>query len=130
MKQRILVCGGRDYVDRKTLFEVLNVEHSANTIILLIHGGASGADRLAGEWADVMGVPCAVYNADWVKHGRAAGPIRNLQMLNLECPHLVIAFPGGRGTADMVRQAIANGVPVRQSSTYFRADFGSLPTAR
>jgi len=50
--------------------------------------------------------------AKWSKHGRAAGPIRNQEMID-ECkPDLVVAFPGGRGTADMVRRAKAAGIRV------------------
>ena len=47
--------------------------------------------------------------ADWTKHGKAAGPIRNQKMLD-ECPDLVVAFPGGKGTADMVRRAMKAGI--------------------
>jgi hypothetical protein len=53
-----------------------------------------------------------VYPADWAKHGRAASPIRNQQMLDEGRPNLVVAFPGGRGTADMVRRARSAGVEV------------------
>jgi hypothetical protein len=67
---------------------------------------------MAGEWADVFGVPFRIFPANWKKHGRAAGPMRNQQMLDEGKPDLVIAFPGGSGTADMVRRAKAAGVPV------------------
>ena len=52
------------------------------------------------------------YPANWKKHGRAAGPIRNKQMLEEAKPDLVIAFPGGAGTANMVKQAREAGVKV------------------
>lgn len=55
------------------------------------------------------------YPADWEKHGRAAGPIRNEKMLIVGTPDMVLAFPGGRGTADMIRKAEAAGLPVRRS---------------
>jgi len=45
-------------------------------------------------------------------HGRAAGPVRNAQMLAEGKPDFVVAFPGGRGTADMCKQARARGVKV------------------
>lgn len=112
MEQCILVCGGRDYDNRKQLFRILDVAHTANPIVLLVHGDAPGADTLAQKWADDRGVCCKVYPADWKKHGRAAGPIRNQQMLESEKVHLVIAFPGGRGTADMVKRAEDRGIPV------------------
>ncbi|BAQ18361.1 hypothetical protein GL4_2928 [Methyloceanibacter caenitepidi] len=78
----------------------------------MIHGNATGADALAGFWAIAVGVPILAFAADWNKHGRAAGPIRNKQMLDEGKPDLVIAFPGGRGTANMVRQARERGVEV------------------
>lgn len=78
----------------------------------IIEGGASGADTLAREWADANGFRSRVYRARWQEHGKAAGPIRNQMMLDVERPILVIAFPGSRGTADMMRRAKAAGVPV------------------
>jgi len=112
MKQRVLVCGGRDYDDRETLFNVLDVTHEANPIECLIHGAARGADTLAADWALDRDVLCNAYPADWDRDGKAAGPIRNQKMLDGGKPHLVIAFPGGRGTADMIRRAEKAGVPV------------------
>jgi hypothetical protein len=76
---------------------------------MIIHGGASGADRLAGEWAASRGIPVEVHPADWQKYGRAAGPIRNQQMIDRK-PDMVVAFPGGRGTADMVRRVRMAGI--------------------
>jgi hypothetical protein len=105
---RVLVCGGRDYSDASRVDVVLRgIEPD-----VIIHGGASGADRLAGQWAWKNGKGCRVEFADWQLHGKAAGPIRNQKMLDEHAPDLVVAFPGGRGTADMVRRAKAKGVPV------------------
>jgi hypothetical protein len=112
MEQRVLVCGGRDYADRRHVYDVLDVAHEANPIVLLIAGGANGADALAVDWAGKASVKTQVFPADWEKHGRSAGPLRNQQMLDEGKPHMVIAFPGGRGTADMVKRADAAGVPV------------------
>jgi len=67
---------------------------------------------LAQEWAEARGVPCEVYLANWAELGRKAGPIRNQQMLDEGRPTLVVAFPGGRGTADMIRRARSAGVEV------------------
>ena len=102
---RVLVCGGRDLGDRELVDRTL----APLGITLLIEGGAPGADTLAAEWAWENGVHTARVNALWERHGRAAGPLRNSAMLSLD-PHLVVAFPGGRGTADMVRRAKAAGV--------------------
>ncbi|WP_441235681.1 SLOG family protein [Bradyrhizobium sp. 930_D9_N1_4] len=112
MEQRVLVCGGRDYDDREQLFRVLDVAHMANPIVCLIHGAARGADALAADWALERDVLCNAYPADWGAHGNTAGPIRNRKMLEVGKPHIVIAFPGGKGTANMIKQSDAAGVPV------------------
>lgn len=110
--QVVLVCGGRGYADRARVYAVLDELIPS----LVIHGGAQGADRLAAEWAAVRNRLQKAYRADWATYGRAAGYIRNQQMLDDGEPELVVAFPGGRGTADMVRRARAAGVPVREVS--------------
>lgn len=107
---RVLVTGGRNYTDVERIYSALD----ALGVTLLIHGGASGADTEAGRWADFHGVPCMVFPAPWAHHGRAAGPIRNGWMLEYGRPDLVVAFPGGRGTANMVKQARDRGVEVRE----------------
>lgn len=109
-EHRVLVCGGRDFQDMKWLTKVLDGLSPRPTLI--IQGGAFGADACASEWAYKRDVLERQFSADWKKHGRAAGPIRNQQMLDEGQPHLVIAFPGGNGTADMVRRAKAAGVRV------------------
>jgi len=80
----------------------------------LVTGDARGADALARSWALVYGVPHRCYVAHWEKHGKAAGPLRNQRMLDENPVDLVIAFPGGAGTADMVRRAEAAGIEVRR----------------
>ena len=109
---RVLVMGGRRYCDWATLCVTMNRLHEQHGITAVIHGGASGADRLAGLWARIKEVAVQVFPADWEKHGKAAGPIRNQQMLDEGRPDLVVAFPGGRGTSDMVARAKRAGVEV------------------
>lgn len=105
---RVLVCGGRNYSDRKRVANEL----CALAPSVVIHGGAPGADSIANEWTYVHRVKREVYKPDWARHGKAAGPIRNAKMLSKSNPDLVLAFPGGTGTADMVRKAKAAGVRV------------------
>lgn len=112
MLQRVIVCGGRDYFDRRRLYAVLDMAHEANPFEALIHGNAKGADQLADDWAAYRHVKTLTFTPLWEENGRKAGPIRNQKMLDEGKPHLVIAFPGGRGTADMIRRAEAAGVPV------------------
>ena len=114
---RVLVCGGRDYADRGALFSALDRLASKRGVSEVIHGGATGADSLAGEWARARGVMCSVFRADWERHGRAAGPKRNQRMLEEGKPDGVVAFPGGRGTADMIQRAKAAGLTVWEPMT-------------
>jgi hypothetical protein len=94
---RALVCGGRDFADRDLAFGCLDRFHATHPIKCVIHGAARGADTLGAEWATARGVPVEPYPADWKRHGRAAGPIRNAAMLANGKPAVVVAFPGGQG---------------------------------
>ena len=105
---RIIVCGGRDYTDGTTVARVLSALDLSDATV--VHGAAPGADSLAADWCRTFGVPEEPHTADWSHYGKAAGPIRNAMML--AGADLVIAFPGGRGTADMVTRAREAGVPV------------------
>lgn len=109
---RLLVCGGRDFSDRRTVYAELDRIHAERGVAVLIAGGARGADNLAADWAGMRSIPKLIYNANWDRNGRAAGPLRNEHMLKDGKPDLVIAFPGGKGTADMMRRAKAAGVEV------------------
>lgn len=109
-EHRVLVCGGREYTNVRHVFDVLDALDPRPTLI--IQGGAFGADACASEWAWKRKVPEKEFRANWAKHGRAAGPIRNQRMIDEGRPNLVVAFPGGTGTADMVRRAEAAGIPV------------------
>jgi hypothetical protein len=108
----ILVCGGRDYADREAVFRILDHLLRTRGIVLIIQGGARGADALAGAWARERGIENLEFRADWDRYGRSAGLRRNTQMLVEGRPDAVVAFPGGRGTANMVMQARGAGVPV------------------
>lgn len=111
---RVIVCGGRDYQNRKRLFQVLDAAVQRLGLSHVISGGAMGADLLAQEWAVLRGVHFDVFKAHWGKEGKAAGHLRNARMIAEGKPDLVIAFPGGRGTANMVKQAEAAGIPVHK----------------
>lgn len=110
---RIVVTGGRSYGNRGMLFGVLDRLRDDRGITEVIEGGQEGADRLARIWAESRGVLCLTVSADWTKHGAAAGPIRNRAMLDHR-PDMVVAFPGGKGTADCRAQARARRIPVME----------------
>ena len=107
---KVLVCGGRWFGGSAALELTLD-RLSAHGIDMVIHGGAKGADYLAGCWAEKRGIHQAIVPALWKTYGKAAGMIRNRAMLTLR-PDLVVAFPGGTGTAGMVNEARRAGVTV------------------
>jgi hypothetical protein len=105
---RVLVTGGRGYADAETMERVLNRIHGSKPIAVIIEGGAEGADRLARAWATWRSNG-EMYYVDRSIDGPwpAAGPRRNSRMLADGKPDLGVAFPGGKGTADMVRKLTA-----------------------
>lgn len=126
---KILVCGGRDFSDKEKLFLTLDkicFERNWKTetseegnwlpVCTVISGKAKGADTLAIDWAIINWCNFLEYPADWEKHGKKAGFLRNIQMLHEGKPDLVVAFPGGRGTAHMVKIAKENKVEVIEVS--------------
>lgn len=108
--RRVMVTGGRDYRDR----EAVELEILASRPSLIIVGCSHGADAIARSLAYQRAIPCAVFRAPWDTLGPSAGPRRNGWMVEHGKPDLVLAFPGGKGTADAVRQARAAGVEVRE----------------
>lgn len=111
-KVKVLVCGGRYYQDKKRVFDTLDKLREHNGILNIIHGNCSGADLLAEHWAkhnqiSYLGIP-----AEWGKLGKLAGPLRNKRMLDEGNPDICIAFPGGKGTENMVLLSVAYGVRV------------------
>jgi hypothetical protein len=130
---KLLVCGGRTYEDKDHLFFTLDLIHDLMEVTMIIHGDAGkfydypdsysvepgtlpgfwvGADKLAGQWAQERGIIEQFYKPNWTMYGKKAGPVRNQQMLDEQHPDLVVAFPGGRGTKDMVKRAREGGYRV------------------
>lgn len=119
---RVLVCGGRDldsslvwnWMEANATELCADVLNRASHVLIthVIQGGATGADTGAARWAEASEIPVTCFRADWERYGRQAGPLRNARMLAEGRPDAVIAFPGGAGTADMVRKARAAGLPV------------------
>jgi len=109
---RVLVTGGRNYNDRERVYAVLDKLDADAGVDVVIQGGARGADSLASDWADRRVARNMQFDADWESFGNFAGPMRNKRMLDEGQPDLVVAFPGGKGTADMVRKARKAGVKV------------------
>jgi predicted Rossmann-fold nucleotide-binding protein len=111
MAKRIVVTGGRDFSDALLVEKSLDAILRKHGISAIIQGGADGADRLCAEWGWERQIPVATFNADWKAHGKAAGPKRNQRMIDEGRPDAAVAFPGGRGTADMVGRLASAGIP-------------------
>lgn len=107
----LIVCGGRYYDRRKMVFDTLSAIHEKYIIKCIKHGGCSGADSLADEWARVNGVMVEVFEAFWKQEGKAAGPIRNMKMAKSGAD-LCVVFPGSVGTANMMKCARECSIPV------------------
>jgi len=115
---RVIVTGGRNYEDRATVWRVLDELHAERPIEVLVHGGATGADHLAHWWARAKGVPVEIFRVlpdEWRSIGPSAGPIRNKRMIGSGAD-MVVAFPGGRGTANCADLAAKAGIEVRRIS--------------
>ncbi len=110
---RILVCGGRDFTDELYVQRVMDaLSFWFEPKFCIVHGGARGADKAADAWAHSHGYPVFTAFAPWSYYGNGAGPTRNQWMITWFRPELVVAFPGATGTADMMRRAASNGIPV------------------
>lgn len=113
----VLVCGDRNWTNRASITKRLK---SLPKSTLILHGGARGADTIAGEEAAKLGLKVEVFPAEWDKYGPAAGPIRNVKMLDRK-PNLVIAFhpdlAKSRGTAHTVREARKRQIKVHLVTT-------------
>jgi hypothetical protein len=128
----VVVTGGRDYGDWQRLWAALDRVQAATPIEYFIYGDAFGADALAAQWLKSRAPESIVEScrcvAEWKRHGKGAGPKRNQAMVDLALTYsgtfyqtddapplsrvLVLACPGGRGTADCVRRAKAAGLRV------------------
>lgn len=112
-KRKILVCGGREYSNQDQFNRAMaHAKAWFDPYFCIIQGQAKGADYMASFWAFTNAYPCIQVQALWSKLGKSAGTIRNTWMLDFGEPDLVIAFPGGPGTANMVKQAKERGIDV------------------
>lgn len=109
---RILFCGDRNWIDQGKVIDAF-IKYQPTVVI---EGQASGADLMSRVEAEKRGITVLPFPADWARYGRAAGPIRNRQMLEEGKPELVVAFhsniSASKGTANMVRQAERAGIKV------------------
>lgn len=114
---KMLICGSRNWDDAYPIYLTLAGAKAAETAqdpLILIHGAAVGADSVAGKMANLLGIPTKEFPADWNTFGKAAGPIRNQQMLDENTVDVVHAFRlsgKSNGTDDMIRRSRDAGIP-------------------
>lgn len=108
---RVLVTGSRTFTNTKLMYNALS--SIQNSDVTLVHGGCRGADKIAENIGKELGFKIEEHLANWDKHGKSAGPIRNIEMLNSGID-LVLAFPIGesRGTRDCIKKAVNKSIPV------------------
>lgn len=109
MKEKILICGSRDWTDTQEIFEIIDSLPSGSIVIT---GAARGADRIAEKLAKEKGLVVESYPANWDKFGKRAGYLRNIEMLD-QNPDRVYAFPLGesKGTNHTIKESIKRGIP-------------------
>jgi len=126
---KILVCGSRNIRDFEFICSTLDflISRRDPKSITIIHGAQKsfdrhleinyGADYLVSQWAESRNIEQTPFPADWDKHGKSAGPIRNSEMLKQEPDAFVAFFEEGsanRGTTDMVGKLKKKGIQGRE----------------
>jgi len=129
MTTMILVTGGRSYEKPQLVYRMLDETAKKYPDMILVHGGASGADAYANDWAIERQMPCFRFPGRWRLHNRAAGPIRNREMLGfmkrtrelMQDRWTVLAFPSKHsvGTRDMMKIAGEEGFQVIDVDEFF-----------
>ncbi|APC43114.1 hypothetical protein SEA_KERBEROS_66 [Mycobacterium phage Kerberos] len=117
--RRVLITGSRVWKDRTTVWDALSDElHRSPYGLVVVHGGARGADDIADRWAwgmrqEGFNVTPELHRADWEWHGKKAGVLRNIEMVRAGAD-VCLAFPLGRsvGTRHCMREAQKAGIPV------------------
>lgn len=107
---KVLVTGGREYANKVALTLVLDELRPT----CIVHGAADGADTLAHEYAAERTIKEIACPAPFLYLGPYAGMMRNIYMLDNHRPDIVVACPGGTGTANCVKNALLRGIPVRR----------------
>lgn len=105
---RVIIAGGRDFVPSQRDEAIVSTLLALHKATEVVSGGAAGADRFGEDVARAAGLPVRMFRADWDKHGKAAGPLRNREMA--EYADAIILFPGGRGTRSMFDEAVRRGL--------------------
>ncbi len=109
---RVIVCGSRNWIDRDLIATVIQEhrdEHGDGLVV--VHGGARGADRIAAEEAGRLGIATEAHPADWERYGKPAGHVRNEEMAQAGALKVEAFWDGkSRGTWGMIEVAKRHGI--------------------
>jgi len=110
---KVIIAGGRTYTFDARDLEILDALHVQYTFTEVVSGAATGADTCGAEWARSRELRVKEYPAEWGRYGRAAGPIRNKQMIDYIYPAgILVTFPGGSGTRNVTKLAEKDAIRV------------------
>lgn len=104
---KIIVAGSRSFNNYSEAESILNhiIQNYNSNDVVIVSGGARGADKLGELFAMKKGLKLKVFPANWNKHGKAAGPIRNQEMAEFGT-HCIVFWDGkSRGSLDMMKRA-------------------------
>ncbi len=107
---KLIISGGRDFSPTLEDKVYLHDKLSEFYVTEVVCGGCRGADKFGKDMAEFLRIPVRIFNADWNKHGKAAGPIRNRQMA--EYADALLTFDGCRGTSNMIKEAETKGLQI------------------
>lgn len=114
----VIVVGSRSFNDLSLMYNKLDYYLQKQDKVLIVHGGANGADKLADMYAKDRNIETKVFLPDWNKHGKKAGILRNIEMFeyaskfqNRGC----VAFWDGtsKGTKNDIELSEKYNVPLR-----------------
>jgi len=107
---KVIIAGSR----KETNYAIVEtaIEFSEYKITEVISGGCRGVDKFGERWAKEHKIPCRVFNADWAKYGKSAGPKRNRAMAEEADALIAILYPRSRGTQNMIKTALKQGLKV------------------
>jgi hypothetical protein len=111
---KVIVAGSRSFNDYEHLEKTLDTLLQNKKFVEILSGGADGADKLGEQYAKTHGHILTVVPAQWSKHGKSAGPIRNKRMASMA--EALVAFWDGesKGTKSMLEEARKAGLEIRE----------------
>lgn len=107
---RLAIVGSRDFVDHERFSRI--VDKVRGDITLIVSGGARGADTLAENYAKKKPIPYLIFPADWDKHGKKAGILRNQDIVDNADAMIAFLAPESKGTRDSIKKAQKKGITV------------------